>query len=147
MIQAKPVIPNQYWILTDGDKKVGQLQSQKDGYEVKILNKTENFRTIPMVKKNINITFETIKHRRADHRAREVNGYPTDCRVYNAVYDVQKKLPLYTKQPKSKSWYAAGWYLVKNGSRWVETFCPKLLVLKRTQYAGPVKSPEDLKFK
>ena len=32
---AKPIIKNQYWVITDGDKKVGNVESQGTGFDVK----------------------------------------------------------------------------------------------------------------
>ena len=49
MILAKPVIDKQYWILNEGDQKVGNIQAVDDGFQVTIKNKIANYKTIPMV--------------------------------------------------------------------------------------------------
>ena len=38
MILAKPVVENQYWILKKDDRKIGQVEAVKDGFDVKILD-------------------------------------------------------------------------------------------------------------
>lgn len=146
MILAKPVIPNKYWILRDSEDKIGNIEATSSGYSVKIHDTVRYFKTIPMVKKKVAIEFEQIQRKKQKPYVTEINGYPTEGKGYNAIYDVKQRLPLYTKEAKSKSWYAAGWYMVKVGSRWVEEYCPKLLTLKRHQFIGPAKSQQDLKF-
>lgn len=147
MIVAKTVSPNQFWILRKDDKKIGNIQSGPDGYHVMINNTVHKYKTIHTIKKQISINFVPFQFEKPKKPTKSVNGYPTDTLAYNSMYDVKNRLPLYTKTKKSKSWYAAGWYMVKYGSRWREEFCPKLLTLRRQQFVGPVKSREDLVLK
>jgi hypothetical protein len=42
---AKPIIKGEYWVITDGDKKVGNVESQGSGFDVKIGNKIEHYDT------------------------------------------------------------------------------------------------------
>ena len=72
-----------------------------------------------------------------------VHGYATSSRPYNPVLDVKHQLPLYTTEPRSRSWSAAGWYLIKQHRNWIATFCPKLILLQRYNYRGPFKSKEE----
>jgi hypothetical protein len=72
----------------------------------------------------------------------QVHGYPTAGRTYNSMWDVQHRLPIFTKSKKSKSWFAAGWYRVKSGRRWQTCQDPKLIVLQRYPYAGPFLTKE-----
>lgn len=143
---AKPVIPNKFWILRDQDQKIGQVEANDQGYSVRIHGKVMQYKTMPAVKKHIEMDFETLKRSRQSLTVTEVNGYPIDGVGYNPVFDVKKRLPLYTKTVKSKSWYAAGWYMVKIGSRWEEHFCPKLLLLNRNRYVGPVRTQAELRM-
>ena len=55
------------------------------------------------------------------------------------MWDVQLKLPLYTKKSKSKSFFAAGWYKIKLKNRWKTVYSPKLIILQRNEYQGPFK--------
>ena len=136
MIVAKPVIDNQYWILQQDNQKVGNIQASGDGYVVKILNQVSSYKTIPMVRKKANIEFETAE-RPAKAKHNQVHGFDTGCRTYNAIWNVQMRVPLFTKQAKSKSWYAAGWYRIRQHRHWRVVQNPKLIALERYEYHGP----------
>jgi hypothetical protein len=56
------------------------------------------------------------------------------------MYDVRRKIPLFTKSEKSKSVYCAGYYVVKFDKGWVKSFCPKLITLERNDFKGPFKT-------
>ena len=36
LLIAKPIINNEYWVVTDGDKKVGNVVANGTGFEVKL---------------------------------------------------------------------------------------------------------------
>jgi hypothetical protein len=141
---AKPIIDKQFWILQDGDQKVGNIEACAGGYQVKIQNQTAQFKTIRMAAQRINIHFESIG-KTTNHKApgNLVHGYPAAGRVYHPMWDIKMKLPIYTKTTKSKSWFAAGWYQVKKGRNWTVVQDPKLIVLQRYSYNGPFYSKEE----
>lgn len=143
MLLAKPVVANKYWILKKDDQKVGEVEADSVGYAVKINGNITRFKTLKMVKQRADIEFESPAKPQPKLPARDVNGYDTNGIAYNAVYDVKHRLPLYTRESKSKSWYAAGWYRVKQGRRWETVFCPKLITLERYPYAGPFYTQEQ----
>jgi hypothetical protein len=144
MIVAKTVVPNQYWILQQDDQKIGNIEAGPDGYAVKIKDSIQKFKTIRMVKNRIGVEFQPIVtcKPRLDTSC-QVHGYPTTTRPYNGIYDVRHQVPLWTREPRSKSWYAAGWYLVKQGRAWSAVQCPKLITLNRYQYRGPFHTREE----
>jgi hypothetical protein len=141
-ITAKPVIKDQFWILRSADGKVGNIEATTDGYQVKIQDRIQKFKTISMVKQKIGIHFE-LATPGARTNERQVHGYPTTGRAHNPIYEVKTGLPLFTKTAKSKSWYAAGWYRVYQSRRWSVVHCPKLITLRRYQYHGPFRSAEE----
>jgi hypothetical protein len=144
MIVAKPVIPNQYWILRQDDRKIGNIEAGEDGYQVKINNQVQTFKTINMVKQRIKIDFEKIQTAISKStEVNEINGYPTDSRPYNVIFDVRLQAPLWTREERSKSWYAAGWFRVKQGRNWQTVLCPKLITLQRYPYQGPYRTQEE----
>ena len=144
MIVAKPVIPNQFWILKQDDRKVGNIEASADGFSVKIGNDTWSYKNINVIKQKIQIAFEpVIKNVDSKVVKNIVHGFPTSGTAYNAIYDIKHQVPLWTKEPKSKSWYAAGWYRVKQGRRWTVELCPKLITLQRYQYRGPFYTKEQ----
>jgi hypothetical protein len=144
MITAKPVVDKQYWILRQDGHKVGNIEAVDDGYQVKINNEIQRFKTVSMIKQRVKIEFESVGNKpNRDPATFHVHGYPAGCRVYNPIWDVKHKLPLYTKDRKSKSWYAAGWYQVKQHKQWELVQSPKLISLERYSYQGPFYSKEQ----
>lgn len=143
MIVAKPIIPNQFWILKENDRKIGNIESGPGGYSVKINNQIKTFKTINNIKKQVDIDFQSVTKKISEKRDNSVYGYETSSKPYNAIYDVKHQVPLWTRDEKSKSWYAAGWYQVKQGRSWQIVFCPKLITLQRYKYQGPFFSREQ----
>jgi hypothetical protein len=141
-IIAKPVIDKRYWILKQNNQKVGALEADHDGYTMRIENQIRRFKTIPMVRKSLDISFEPAETS-TPVKPRQVYGYSTDCRTFNPIWDLKHQLPLFTKECKSKSWYAAGWYRVKQHRTWKIVQNPKLILLERYQYQGPFHTKEQ----
>ena len=145
---AKPVVDKQYWILQENNRKVGNVEACAGGYQVKINNQVVQFKTIKMVEQRVNIHFEHFpKLIKTKPAVNLVHGYPAAGRVFNPMWDVPQKLPVYTKTRKSKSWHAAGWYTVKKGRNWSTMQDPKLILLQRYPYTGPFKTKEEVKIK
>ena len=142
MILAKPVVDKQYWILKQDNQKVGNIQAVDDGFQITIRNKTVSYKTIPMLRTRENVEFEPAV-KTAKESDRMVHGYDAGCRVYNPIWDVKHRLPLFTKDTKSKSWFAAGWYTVKQHRTWRTVQNPKLIVLERYKYQGPFHTKEE----
>ena len=143
---AKPVIDKQFWILQDGNQKVGNIEACAGGYQVKIRNQTSQFKTIRMAAQRVNIQFESMSSMPNRKKVyNQVHGYPAAGRIYNPMWDVKLKLPIYTKTNKSKSWFAAGWYCVKKGRNWAIVQDPKLITVQRYPYQGPFYTQEEAK--
>lgn len=140
---AKPVIDKQFWILQDGNQKIGNVEACAGGYQVRINNQVAKFKTIRMVERQAHVQFEISKKQPKKNDPNQVHGYPTQGRVYNGIWNVPDKLPLYTKTSKSKSWYAAGWYQVRQGRSWDTVMNPKLILLQRYPYHGPFYTKEQ----
>jgi hypothetical protein len=99
MIVAKPVVPDQYWILRDGDVKIGNIQAEPGGFAVKIHNHVERYKNIPTIKKKVAIDFEKSPRSQTTHNpGNEIYGYPTTHQPYNAIYDVKHQVPLWTRE-------------------------------------------------
>ena len=63
------------------------------------------------------------------------------CTTYTQDYlSIQKKR-------KSRSWYAAGYYMLTIGRKSKVVFCPKLILLERYGYFGPVKEADGFYYK
>jgi hypothetical protein len=135
-------VDKQFWIVKQDNQKVGNIQASADGYQVTLNNQVASYKTLPALRRQANIEFvpaEPASRPVAD----QVHGYATGCRAHNGMWNVQMKVPLFTKQIKSKSWFAAGWYLVKQHRSWRAVRNPKLIVLQRYTYQGPFHTKES----
>jgi len=143
MIVAKPVVTDQFWILRENNQKIGNVEAVADGYQVRINNTVTQFKTIKLLKQQVNITFDSPTPVTPVKKTQLVHGYPTQNSVYNDIWNLKYRLPLYTKTSKSKSWWAAGWYRIKRGNKWQVVQDPKLIALQRYAYKGPFTSKEQ----
>jgi len=147
-IIAKPIVKDQFYILTQDDKKIGNIEATGDGFAVRINNKVMPFKTMAMIRKQVGIEFPAVGNKPSwEPASYQVQGYPSGSRVYNPIWNVQHKLPLFTKNNKSRSWYAAGWYQVKQRRTWSIVQSPKLITLERYPYQGPFYTKEEANVK
>lgn len=146
-IKAKPIVNDKFWLIEDNGYKIGLLHkldknkyliSSKDG-EARI-KKNQLVQTFGddffIVNENIVLNTKEI---------REMYEFPTSCYPYNPIFDIRRKLPLFTKSPASKSLYCAGHYAIKFNKGWVRSFCPKLITIERYKNLGPFKTEIELK--
>ena len=136
------MIDEQFWILKQDDRKIGNIQAIDSGYQITINNKIANYKTIPMLVRQEQIKFEP-SSKPGKQPTNLVHGYSVAGKMFNPLWDVKHKLPLYTKEEKSKSWYAAGWYRVKQHRNWKVVQNPKLITLERYPYHGPFHNKEE----
>ena len=146
MITAKPIVKNKFWILQDDVGKIGTVEKSRQGFLLRANGVSEEFKTIKTIKNKTKIVFEDPAEKQKVFE-NQVNGFPTDVKPYNAVYNVKERLPLFTKKNKSKSWYAAGYYRVTVNGNTETMFCPKLILLQRYHYMGPVKTRDGFEYK
>lgn len=139
---AKPIVKNQFWIVTDGNKKVGNIEANNAGYGVQLNGTFLQFNNADELKKSTKIKFESIANTisKPTHPYPE---YPTTKRVYNSILDIQRGLHLFTKTKKSKCLHAAGYFVIdQNGTKQV-SFCPKYIFIQRYAYQGPFKTEAE----
>jgi hypothetical protein len=74
----------------------------------------------------------------------DVHGYPCKTKPFNGLYDLKRKLPLYTKTEDSQSFFTAGYYCIEFENGWVPAYCPKLITLGRNNYLGPFKTKLEM---
>lgn len=143
---AKPVVKNKMWIVENGGIKVGNIMTVDEGGVVYLHgNQREQFASIKLLSKEYNIEFvKAEKPKRVKQDVYDVYGFPTNSAPNNEVLDVQRYLPIYTKGTKSKSFFCAGYYIIKFSSTWVRAYCPKLITLNRYEYQGPFKTQERM---
>ena len=147
MLIAKPVIKNQFWIVTDGKEKVGNVLATGTGFEVKLNGNISQFENTKSIQKQAHIEFQQIQAVNKTKKHLPFTVYPTTSKVYNSMLDIKRKLHLFTKTQKSKCYYAAGWFAMKQGSVFEPIFCPKYIFVQRYAYVGPFKTKDEAKNK
>ena len=140
---AKPVVKNQFWIVTDGEEKVGNVLADGSGFEVKLNGSKSHYKNTKAIERITNIKFENVGKFKTTIKDLPFSEYPTTAKVYNSMLDVKRKLHLFTKTVKSKCYYAAGWFTVKQGAESKAIFCPKYIFIQRYEYTGPYKTKAD----
>jgi hypothetical protein len=145
--QATPVVTNKFWIVESEGVKIGTVQTidELNGGVVYVHgNKRERYPNIKILATEYNIKFgKSVESVKPD--SYDVYSYPSSFKPFNTVFDVSRKLPLFTKNEKSKSFYCAGYYLIKFSGTWVRTHCPKSITLSRYEYLGPYKTEAEAK--
>lgn len=144
---AKTVLKNKYWIVESEGSKVGTIQAVDDnsGFVYVHNNQREKFTSIKLLSKTHNVTFEnTQKLKSKSHVSHEIYGFPVNSKPYNELWDVKHQFPIFTKTPKSKSFYCAGYYLIQFTSNWTSNYCPKMITLSRYPFKGPFKTKAEM---
>lgn len=143
---ARPIVNGKFWVIKKDEQKIGSVEKDNNGYFVTTKNGNARFKTLKNLRNATQINFEEGKER-IKYPENQVNGFPTDVKPYNGVYNIQTRLPVYTKEKKSKSWFAAGYYMLTIGRKTKVVFCPKLILLERYGYFGPVKEADGFYYK
>ncbi len=147
-LHAKPIIKDKFWIVEEDGERIGTLR--KDEEDRFVLSNGEGFKiykTKESLTKQFGKDFFVAKIVKESDNAlpNEVHGYSTSVEPHNAMFDIRRKLPLFTKSEDSKSLYCAGYYVIKFDKGWVKSFCPKLITLQRYPYKGPFKTEIEMK--
>ena len=144
-IKVKPVT-EQFWILQKNNEKIGRVIQYQNGYMVNINGKNaDSYKSLKDLKESKLFEFVELKKPKASV-SHDVLSYPTEGIAYNALWNLKYKLPLFTLTADSKSWHAAGYYVITiKGSEEI-SFCPKLITLQRNKYTGPFKIKPELQF-
>ena len=136
---AKPILKDKFWIVEKDNQKVGTIRANGVGVVITLGKESKTFESKQQLISQLNVSFEdntksTSVVKKEEHT---VHDYPAKHKPYNPIYDLKRKLPLYTKTPHSKSFYCAGYYIVKFDFGWVQGFSPKLITLTRNKFKGP----------
>lgn len=147
-IHAKPIIENKFWIVEQDGNKIATLR--KDEENRFVLSNNSGIKIFDNKEKltdqfGQNFFVAKIIREADDAVPNEVHGFPTSSQPHNAMYDIKRKLPLFTKSQDSKSLYCAGYYIIKFEKGWVKSHCPKLITLQRYDYQGPFKTDIEMR--
>jgi hypothetical protein len=146
--QAKPIVDGKFWIVEQNGEKIGTLSKKENNRFVLSSKDGSSFfgKKEEIIKAFGKDFFQAkIKTTMSNEVVRDVYSYPTSCHPYNPMFNVQKKLPLFTKSPDSKSLYCAGYYVIRFDKGWVKSFCPKLITIERYENKGPFKTELEMK--
>jgi hypothetical protein len=147
-LHAKPIINDKFWIVEKDGTKFATLRKNEDNRFV-LSNElgVKIYDTKEKLTKEFGRDFFVARIIKESNNAlpNEVHGYATSVEPHNAMFDIQRKLPLFTKSSDSKSLYCAGYYVIHFEKGWVKSFCPKLITLQRYEYQGPFKTDLEMK--
>ena len=147
-IHAKPIVDGKFWIVEQDGTKIATLHKKENNkFVLSSINGEVMFNRKQDLTKQFGtdffLTSTKVKVTQADPH--EVHGFPAMCKPYNSMYDVRRKLPLFTKSNQSKSLYCAGYYTIRFDKGWVKSFCPKLITIERYESKGPFKTEFEMK--
>ena len=147
-LKAKPVLKGKFWIIENNEQRIGTMSWNDDRYMFSNSNGTCFFDNKRQMKKQFgsdiiwsDVTDKTVK----DNTELTVYGFPTSVTPYNTMFDVKRKLPLFTKSNNSKSSYCAGYYIIRFDKGWVKSFCPKLITIERYESKRPFKTEIEMR--
>ena len=142
---AKAVVRNKCWIVEDDrQNKVGTIMTNPQGVVYQHNQQREQFASLKMLSDKYNIIVDKTPPKRVITESNTVYDFPCEHKPNNVLWDVKHKLPIFTKGTKSKSFFCAGYYIVKFNNGWVKSYCPKLITLNRYPFQGPYKTKEDM---
>jgi len=141
---AKSVVKNKCWIVEDNGKKIASILANAEGVTLIKNNGRERFTSLKLLSERYNIIVDKTKPQKTITESHDVYGYPCEHSAQNILWNVQHRLPIFTKGNKSKSFFCAGYYIVKFNNGWVKSYCPKLITLNRYPYQGPYAAQDDM---
>jgi len=141
---AKPVLEDKFWILEDNGQKVGTIRSNENGVTLQVGSENQTFKALEELTQKISVSFSGKELDKKEKVEYDVHGYFCKTRPFNSIFDLKRKLPLYTKTTDSQSFFCAGWYCIQFEHGWVPASCPKLITLSRNSYLGPFKTKLEM---
>lgn len=147
-LHAKPIIENKFWIVEQDGQKIATLRKNEDNhFVISNADGAKVYSDLASITKTFGKDFFVRNPTKpvSSSTHDEVYGYSTSVTPHNAMFDIKRKLPLFTKSEDSKSLYCAGYYVIKFDKGWVKSYCPKLITLQRYSYQGPFKTEFEMK--
>ena len=141
---AKSIVKNKCWIVEDNGHQVGTIMTNPQGVVYQHDQQREQFASLKLLSDKYNIVVDKAPPKKIITESNSVYGYPCEHKANNILWDVPKRLPVFTKGTKSKSFFCAGYYIVKFNNGWVKSYCPKLITLNRYDYRGPYETLEEM---
>jgi hypothetical protein len=144
-MKAKTIIENKFWVLEeDSGERVGTIAVRGNTVNAVIKDQKVIFQNLEELQTKFNIAFTNKSKLSTSKPINEIYDYPTAHKPHNALWHVEKRLPIYTKTDKSNSYHCAGYYIIKASHGWLKRFSPKLITLQRYEYRGPFKTKMEM---
>ena len=151
MISAKPLVKDKFWIIEENGIKLGTLQKKDNNGWIFLSKKDrkEIFHTPESLREKFGIDIlathvPPVVEEETTTEDFQVHGFPASQQPFNPMFDVQKQLPIYSKTPKSKSLFCAGYYIICFEKGWRKAYCPKMITLQRYKFKGPMKTKIEM---
>ena len=149
-LKAKSVVKDKFWIVTNDEERIGTMSYSDDRYMFSSRAETCFFDNKRQMKKRFGTDIvwtdvTPVKDAEPDV-SHSVHNFPTSVKPHNTMFDVKRKLPLFTKSDSSKSSYCAGYYIIRFEKGWVKSFCPKLITIERYESKGPFKTEMEMRL-
>lgn len=142
--EIKTLIPNKSWIIKEGNQKLGTVSKEKKGFNF-FVKGHKIFMKKQELGQKLGVELPENQIITAPQVTNLIYNFPCASKPYSPVYNIKKRLPIYSKSNKSKSLYCAGYYIIQFRKGWVKSFCPKLITLDRYSFHGPFKTEEEMK--
>jgi len=144
-LMAKPVLADKFWIVEQNGQKVGTIRTNEKGVTLTVGKQNHAFSKLEELEKNMNVSFANKQINKSQNKEYDVYDFPCKTKPFNAIFDLKRKLPLYTKTENSQSFFCAGYYVIhwEDGSH-SPSYCPKLITLSRYNYEGPFKTKMEM---
>lgn len=143
--KAKPIIKDKFWIVEKDGNNIGTISATDERYMFSSKDGVRFFDNKRQLERKLGKTVFEVNDKVTVSLDKTVHGFPSSTVPYNAMYDVKKSLPLFTKSAKSKSLYCAGYYIIRFEKGWVKSFCPKLITVERYETRGPFKQELEMR--
>lgn len=150
MLKAKTVMPDRFWILEDDSgNRQGTISVQPNSVKVVFKNVEKVYEDLNKACWDLGLSLDTkIEEEDKESEAKvdeAVMGFPTRCQAYNPTWDIKRKIPVFTKTPKSRTLHAAGFYIIHFEHGWVHSFCPKVSTLDANEHQGPFRDKLEMR--
>ena len=146
--KVKIVVDGKMWKLESDNEETGTIKYLNDTYYVSFNEGNQIKLDKESLYEDYGIDIEAaIYEEMIDNSNRFVSQFydlPIESEPFNEMYDVKRKLPLYSKNKKSQAIHCAGYYIVQYENGWKACWCPKLIILDRYDFDGPYKTEEEL---
>ena len=102
-MKAKEIVKNKFWILSNNSENVGTISFNDEQYMLSDSKGSRFFNDTLEIQKSLEskVSWQDLAIKEVQPE-KIVNTYPTSCLPYNDMYDVKRKLPLFTKSKNLK---------------------------------------------